>query len=80
MMLYFLSQGLKPGGFAKDLAGEKPKRMEMLKQQSEEWIHIEEWIQNNKADNQAVKQERDKKEKGKTTYGGRSKDREKTYD
>jgi hypothetical protein len=27
MMLYFLRQGLKPGGFAKDLAGEKPKTM-----------------------------------------------------
>jgi hypothetical protein len=31
MMLYFLSQGLKLGGFAKDLAGEKPKIMEELK-------------------------------------------------
>ena len=31
MMLYFLRQGLKPGGFAKDLVGEKPKSMEELK-------------------------------------------------
>jgi hypothetical protein len=31
-MLYFLRQGLKPRGFAKDLAGEKPKSMEELKQ------------------------------------------------
>jgi hypothetical protein len=29
MMLYFLRM---PGGFAKDLAGEKPKSMEELKQ------------------------------------------------
>ena len=31
MMLYFLSQGLKLGRFAKDLDGEKPKIMEELK-------------------------------------------------
>jgi hypothetical protein len=30
MMLYFLRQGLKPGGFTKDVAGEKPKTMEEL--------------------------------------------------
>jgi hypothetical protein len=35
MMLYFLRQGLKPGGFAKDLAGEKPKTMEELKRRAE---------------------------------------------
>ena len=42
MILYFLRQGLKPGGFAKDLAGEKPKTMEELKRQAEKWIQIEE--------------------------------------
>jgi hypothetical protein len=42
MMLYFLRQGLKPGGFAKDLAGEKPKTMEELKKRAEKWIQIEE--------------------------------------
>jgi hypothetical protein len=35
MMLYFLKQGLKPGGFAKDMAGEKPKTMEELKRRAE---------------------------------------------
>jgi hypothetical protein len=34
MMLYFLRRGLKPDGFAKDLAGEKPKTMEEVKQRS----------------------------------------------
>jgi hypothetical protein len=34
MILYFLRQGLKPGGFAKDLAEEKPKTMEELKKES----------------------------------------------
>jgi hypothetical protein len=31
MIIYFLRQGLQPGGFAKDLAGEKLKAMEELK-------------------------------------------------
>ena len=44
MMLYFLRQGLKPGGFAKDLAGEKPKTMEELKKRAKKWIQIEEWV------------------------------------
>jgi hypothetical protein len=44
MMLYFLRQGLKPGGFAKDLAGEKPKTMEELKRRAKKWIQIEEWV------------------------------------
>jgi hypothetical protein len=35
MMFYFLRKGLKPGGFAKDLAGENPKTMEELKQRAE---------------------------------------------
>ena len=38
MMLCFLRQGLKPGGFAKDLAGEKAKTMEELERQAEKWI------------------------------------------
>jgi hypothetical protein len=38
MILYFLRQGLKPGGFANDLAEEKPKTMEELKKQAEKWI------------------------------------------
>ena len=42
MILYFLRQGLKPGGFAKDLAGENPKTMEELKKRAEKWIQIEE--------------------------------------
>jgi hypothetical protein len=65
MMLYFLRQGLKPGGFAKDLAGEKPRTMEELKQRAEKWIQIEEWVRNNKAENQAAKHEKDKKRKTK---------------
>jgi hypothetical protein len=69
MMLYFLRQVLKPGGFAKDLAGENPKNMEELKQRAEKWIQIEEWVRNNKADSQAAKQEKDKKERQNVTYG-----------
>ena len=80
MMLYFLRQGLKPGGFAKDLAGEKPKTMEELKKRAEKWIQIEEWVRNNKADNQAAKQEREKKDKQKNSYAGRPKENEKMYD
>jgi hypothetical protein len=79
-MLYFLRQGMKAGGFAKDLAGEKPKTMEELKQRAEKWIQIEEWVRNNKADNQAAKQEREKKDKQKASYGGRPKESERTYD
>jgi hypothetical protein len=71
---------LKPGGFSKDLVGEKPKSMEELKQRAEKWIQIEEWVRKNKADNQAAKQERDKKDKGKATYGEKSRDSKKTYD
>ena len=44
MILYFLRQGLKPGGFAKGLAGEKPKTMEELKKRAKKWIQIEEWV------------------------------------
>jgi hypothetical protein len=65
MMLYFLRQGLKHAGFAKDLAGENPKSMEELKQRAKKWIQIEEWVRNNKTENQAAKQERDKRDKGK---------------
>jgi hypothetical protein len=53
--------------------------MEELKERVEKWIQIEEWVRNNKAKNQAAKQERDKGDKGKTTYGGKSRDSEKTY-
>jgi hypothetical protein len=54
--------------------------MEELKQRTEKWIQVEEWVQNNKADNRATKQERDKKEKHKATYGGKSRDNDKPYD
>jgi hypothetical protein len=70
---------MKPGGFAKDVAAEKPKIMEKLKQRTKKWMQIEEWVRNNKAKSQAAKQERDKKEKGKTTYSWKSRDSEKTY-
>jgi hypothetical protein len=80
LMLYFLMQGLKPGGFAKDLAGEKPKTMEELKRQAEKWIQIEEWVRNNKVDNQPARQEKHKKEKQKATYGGKPRESERTYD
>jgi hypothetical protein len=42
MRLYFLRQGLKLGGFAKDLAGENQKSMEELKQWAKKLIQIEE--------------------------------------
>jgi hypothetical protein len=77
MILYFLRQGLKPRGFAKDLAGEKPKTMEELKQQAEKWIRIKEWARNNKADGQATKQQRDKKDKGRADYDVKPREGEK---
>ena len=34
---------LKPGAFAKQLAGDKPASMDDLKVRAEKWIRIEEW-------------------------------------
>ena len=54
--------------------------MEELKRRAEKWIQIEEWVRNNKVDNQVARQEREKKAKQKASYGGRPKESEKTYD
>jgi hypothetical protein len=41
-VLYFFLKGLKPGAFAKALAGEKPMSMDDQKARAEKWIRIEE--------------------------------------
>jgi hypothetical protein len=43
LVLYFFFKGLKPGAFAKALAGKKPTSMDDLKARAEKWIRVEEW-------------------------------------
>ena len=43
LVLYLFVRGLKPGAFAKQLAGDKPTSMDDLKVRAKKWIIIEEW-------------------------------------